>query len=136
MTDLVTFLHARLDKDEEIAFAAGHGIGGLLNLHWDALGAGVWARERETPSDPPVVAADRLEGMPGFETARVRARHIADWDPDRVMGEVQAKRAIIRWHTEDECCSVCLDDVQGCPLFRTLALPYADHPDYQDAWRP
>ncbi len=43
--------------------------------------------------------------------------------PDRVLTECEAKRRIItNW---------------GFPgALRALALPYADHPDYREEWRP
>ena len=31
---------------------------------------------------------------------------------------------------------VCLDDVPGYRAIQYLAAVYADHPDYQEAWRP
>ncbi|MDR7253693.1 hypothetical protein J2X46_002683 [Nocardioides sp. BE266] len=44
--------------------------------------------------------------------------------PDRVVAECEAKRLIVkRWGGHD-------------PIIRLLALPYADHPDYREEWRP
>jgi hypothetical protein len=66
--------------------------------------------------------------------------HIARWDPARVLAECQAKLRIVERLTElaraegDEtygAASVALTDT-----LRLLALPYADHPDYQPEWRP
>jgi hypothetical protein len=55
--------------------------------------------------------------------------------PEHVLADIAAKREVVRWHNEDEACSVCLDDVNGCPLYRALALPYAKHPEYDGEWR-
>jgi hypothetical protein len=55
---------------------------------------------------------------------------IGMWDPDRVLAEVAAKRAIVDKATDyDE--RWALDEV-----LRHIAAPYADHPDYDEAWRP
>ena len=76
-----------------------------------------------------------------------------DWAA-RWLAECDAKRRIVDLHVEREYeCSRCdtgywdeNDDgaeVYGarpeaypCETLRTLALPYADHPDYRDEWRP
>jgi hypothetical protein len=50
--------------------------------------------------------------------------------PDRVLAECEAKRRIVglidpdrnRWSVRN--------------ILGTLALPYADHPDYDEGWRP
>ena len=57
------------------------------------------------------------------------AGHIARHDPARVLREVEAKRQILQLHDE-ECCAVCLDDVQGCPTYRALASIWCGHEDY------
>ena len=64
-------------------------------------------------------------------------RHVARWSPVRVMAECEAKRRIVErllfvqegdttehaWHEQG------LFEAVGF-----LALPYADHPDYQQEW--
>jgi hypothetical protein len=84
-------------------------------------------------------AIDDLNGPDDcyFDTSN---RHIVDHylrhEPERVLREVESKLALIHEHDEVECCSVCLDDVDGCPTFRTLAYVYAGQPDYQEHWKP
>jgi hypothetical protein len=71
--------------------------------------------------------------------------------PARVLAEVDAKRRILELHRastdhhadKDPYCVGCweaggLDGAPShpCPTLRLLALPYADHPDYDEAWRP
>lgn len=82
--------------------------------------------------------------------------------PARVLAECEAKRRIVEhheygmgyrslpwsWGAEEEAyevCGACYErDADGyasnakapCLTLRLLALPYADHPDYQEAWRP
>ncbi|MFI1524950.1 DUF6221 family protein [Streptomyces griseus] len=113
MDDLVQFLRDRLAEDEQTARAAGDGWYG-------------YDPEQQIAFVPPE-----------------DSRHIARHDPARVLREVEAKRRILdevvpevekaeemiedEWHTSTDAA----DD-----LIRLLALPYADHPDYQDTWRP
>lgn len=69
--------------------------------------------------------APRMDCLPGSPPAwwqRLAARQEA---------EVAAKRAIIEAHTRDE-----LDALTGSWELRVLATVYADHPDYDEAWRP
>jgi hypothetical protein len=98
---------------------------------------------------------------------------IGMWDPDRVLAEVAAKRAIVLEHEMmparqstlgvlrladgrevspyyvDGCCARCTawgeyggpansetGGLDYCPTLRHLAAVYADHPDYDEAWRP
>ena len=77
------------------------------------------------------------------------AAHIARWDPARVLAESEAKRRIVEVHKPYRRiyglgCENCLQprhvsaDVPGwpCESLRLLAAVYADHPDYDPAWRP
>lgn len=65
------------------------------------------------------------------------ARHIARHDPGRVLAEVAAKRRIIA-----ECIpsrgvpALELSDALGATVLLFLALPYADHDEYREEWRP
>ena len=84
----------------------------------------------------------------------------------RVLAECEAKRRIVEWHGErDDCCEEVYGDFQfdaepglsagtdamgqltvrqsigyqpfvGCKTLMMLALPYADHEDYDEAWCP
>jgi hypothetical protein len=67
--------------------------------------------------------------------------------PERMAVECEAKRRIVEAHRWEE-----FDDGDGsvpyytdcddcrqsppCRTLRLLALPYADHPDYREEWRP
>lgn len=59
----------------------------------------------------------------------------------RVLAECEAKRAIVERFThgphggpmEPGWCWMC---DAGEATWRDLALPYADHPDYDEAWKP
>ncbi len=58
--------------------------------------------------------------------------HAAEWGRERALAECEAKRRIV-----DESGSgrgSWPDAIWRCLQF--LALPYADHPDYREEWRP
>ncbi len=126
---LTEFLLARVADDEAIAVAAS-GWRTLSNerdhtwayfndgrpCHHDT-DVGVWSVGR-SPSEGRTDVALNLTDE--------RARHIAHWDPARVLVECGTKRRLL-----EECGTVG----PVWPL-RLLALPYADHPDYRQEWRP
>jgi hypothetical protein len=61
--------------------------------------------------------------------------------PERLVAEVEAKRRILAEHALNGwVCDTCdngeVEQVFPCPTLRLLALPYADHPDYREEWRP
>jgi hypothetical protein len=51
----------------------------------------------------------------------------------RVLAECEAKRQIV-----EACAEVLAYDAEALPqdVLRFLALPYADHPDYREEWKP
>ncbi|MFC8491796.1 DUF6221 family protein [Streptomyces sp. NPDC057235] len=150
MDDLVQFLRARLDEDEQTA-RAPHPT--FLTWEYDAC---VW-QIRDLGN--------------GNELANVLPRHaygehMARHDPARVLAEVDSKRQalaallaskhVVRedpWYTcvaateehdgghygdakwRGGACDCGRDELVGLQL-RLLALPYADHPDYLEEWRP
>ena len=73
-----------------------------------------------------------------------------EMSPARVLAECEAKRRIVELHGDDGTyrpivvggedyyvCRTCrAAALGGCETLRSLALPYADHPDYRDEWRP
>ncbi len=56
--------------------------------------------------------------------------HIARHDPARVLAECEAKRRIINMMDDPR-----RDTYEIHEVLAVLALPYADHPDYDPAWR-
>lgn len=144
--ELIAFFHARLDEDERWALAAS---------------PGPWSENAESTE---VLAVDGITVADGFALSgnqlRATVAHIARHDPDRVLREVEAKRRILDEHaSEDGDCSACgrasweenpgayLRDepemadvwrptIWPCRTARLLALPYADHPDYREKWKP
>lgn len=124
MPDLVTFLGARIDEDEAAARQAG--VGGWTSGSHEIT---------ECVVDGPDI---RLYDEGGHDEHQ--ARHIVRWEPRRVIAECEAKRALVDEHRrEHDPCDHAYDtSLMGwlCITLRTLALPYADHPDYRDEWRP
>ncbi len=60
---------------------------------------------------------------------------VAHHGPSRVLAECEAKRRVVeavRSHREGEW----EDDPIHDHVLTALALPYADHPDYDESWRP
>lgn len=130
MDDLVTFLRARLDEDEQVARGSGQPSLSWQNFDMDG--------ELRDDANAGTVAA-----VPQEET---RA-HIARHDPARVLREVEAKRGVVRQYEgvrEQARHPVSADNrmrarvAQGelGDVLRLLALPYADHPDHRSEWRP
>lgn len=139
MTDeLITFLRARLGEDEQAARDATHGFTGKWTTE---LGYPVSVADplpRGASAFDQAVAFD--EGSPSTE----QAAHIARHDPARVLTEVKAKRVIVDRYAEVQE----MDREDAEPEFaygravglgeavRLLALPYAEHAEYQESWRP
>lgn len=92
------------------------------------------SRHRDT-----VTFGDQQRALAGIQGA---------FDPARVLAECDAKRRIVGLFTEGYWCDpgdareLTYDD--GHPnsayvaghMIRALALPYADHPDYREEWKP
>lgn len=55
--------------------------------------------------------------------------HAVMWQPGRVLALVEAGWAILELHRHD-------DPDRPCFTLRALGLVWADHPDYDDGWRP
>ncbi|MER6834265.1 DUF6221 family protein [Streptomyces cellulosae] len=121
------WLRAQLDEDERIARGTGQPGTSWQNL--DMVG--------ELRDD---VNAGTVAYIPREET---RA-HIAEWDPVRVLREIDAKRQLIhryeramenrRAHPDDLASAGALLALHGA--VKLLALPYADRPGYREEWRP
>ena len=97
------------------------------------------------------------EGATSLGVHPATSAHIARHDPARVLAECEAKRRIVEIHPDEHgTCFACSDGDDGgcsdpeccgsgpipmfkdwpCPTLRWLALPYADHEQYRDEWRP
>lgn len=140
--ELVEFLTARYDEDERDA-TARRGIFPSPSVQDDGY---VWLHIR--PGGNAVITRypRPVEGYDDMAKLRNWADTEHGWTQARILAEVDAKRRIVDLHgpadhefSDVEVCSTC--DRGGplpypCPTLRLLALPYADHPDYDEAWRP
>lgn len=144
--DLATWLRERLDEDEQGAKAAAN----RMPPTWNPPGQ---ARLDADRGDYVLSAGRGYEEEVFGQVWDVRdgpvVAHITQWDPARVLTEVQAKRRIIDVHesgpsSENEWPAAChhgrLQELGvmrwPCPTLRLLALPYASHPDYRAEWAP
>lgn len=155
MTTLADFLLARIAEDEERARAAAQGP-----WTWREYGG----RNGVDPvpyltgrgGDPATYAYDTEVIEPNHSgecgcrsscTLELRVRvedreHIARHDPARVLAECEAKRRIVARHDAHLGHEPTPHIVprlkwrEGCDTLRLLALPYADHPDFREEWRP
>jgi hypothetical protein len=58
--------------------------------------------------------------------------HLIRWNPVRVLAECEAKRRAVVQVSDVKWGGYSVRDA----LLPLLALPYADHPDYRQEWRP
>lgn len=153
MDELIAFLNARLDEDEQGARDAALAVADHTYAPIDAeemsaktaawTTARVLMHKRVTVEDP---------GWDPKVTDIVWASvgdHIARHDPARVLADVAAKRKLIEYITSPQhLCPKPQDDENywweggervhrpiPCGCLRALAAPYADHPDYREEWR-
>src|SRR5690348_10508977 len=102
VTDLVEFLKARLDEDEQVAQAT---------------------RRNE-------------QRVPGTEHwFATHSEAIVSMAPHRAVAEVEAKRRIMAWASDPKMNPELIPEAERYYILTALALPYADHPDHDEAWR-
>lgn len=108
--DLVAFLRQRLDDDQRVAEAADHGT--------------CW-----------------------YDCDEGHGDHHQRWDPARVLRDVEGGRRLIEQY---EAMRAGAEAAAGTILagaakvrlgayefaLKCRALPFADHPDYDESWRP
>ncbi|MGW4484316.1 DUF6221 family protein [Amycolatopsis sp. NPDC004368] len=139
MDDLIAFLRARLDEDEQAARDSA-------GVRWVTPVPG------SVHVDPAAIRENTLAyGHLGFVVSAdvspqgdAYRRHIARHDPARVLAEVAAKRQIIDAAVRaDEAGDAALQTAGEyaraqalSDVLDWLALPFADHPDYREEWRP
>lgn len=151
--DLSSFLLARIAEDEKVARLAPDRIAERLEQQGDEIA------RRYGDSEPPEGAVSVADAL--WWTTKDAVSWIRRHNPARVLAECEAKRRIVTevhhraadgprakyvssW--EKDACEGCGSDcpsedyrvehVNQCPTLQLLALPYSDHPDYRDEWRP
>jgi hypothetical protein len=143
---LTEFLLARIAEDEAQARAAVDIDGDPDSGVWHVVG------RRDGYEDCRIEGADMIIYDEGGHT-HDQSLHIARHDPARVLAECEAKRRIVEAAVEaqrgtDGWTRERLKTDTRSPLpewarrdayaeaLRALALPYADHPDYRQGWKP
>lgn len=124
MASIIEFLEARIAEDEEWAKLASFG--------WGAE----WKSVADHEDEWYTIKAEGKREVVGGEDSDVIV-HIARHDPDRVLAECSAKRAIAGLHKvgADQCDEHnAMFESIACPTIRALAAVYEDHPDYQQEW--
>lgn len=120
MDELIAFLRARLDEDEEAALGAKGSTSGR------------WTQNDGPPED--IVLYDKSGKLTVGQ-----ALHIARHDPARVLAEIEAKRDLLRLiEGSHDYEPIFLSGVSArmVQTLRLFALAYAGHPDYQPDWTP
>lgn len=153
MTTLVEFPRARLDEDEAVAHAATSGPWWYNPAkQWldpDAFERYDLAKGEEFVGyggPHPFTGAVAATGPSSDPQSMADAEHIARHAPARVLAEVDAKRELLMQHSRMEtkwrtdACATCAPQPGRspwpCATLRLLALPYADHPDHREEWKP
>jgi hypothetical protein len=160
MDDLIAFLRARLDEDEQAAAWAVRDASVRergLGEDWEAVRTGLEMRELVIQTKPKASRPHRVIGGLDPLLDETVAAHVVRHNPDRVLHEVEAKRQLLHAHMRDHECISLLDQGEHsvvddrpweyweakdtakhgpCLVVRLIALPYSDHPDYREEWKP
>lgn len=151
--DIIEFLNARLNEDEQAARAAIDPNRPGTHWHWvtNANDTPVAVGDLAEAQQHQQVSLRTLEGSPssvgplpavvlhGEEVHPGAGDHIARHDPDRVFREIEAKRGILADHHPVDPCDAH-DPGTGltvpCATLRWLVSVYSDHPDCAPEWVP
>lgn len=130
-TRLLAFFEAQLDDEEKVAKAATPGPWRHdPNKHWRKPGA-TWFEEAVfagSPGEDATCVAGT--GETDDPQSMVDAAFIAYHHPNRVLAEINAKRALIKLHRtmSGELAEAYLDAI------KVHSAAYADHPDFDMGW--
>jgi hypothetical protein len=145
---LADFLLARLSDDEAVARAAAADVGWAPPGPERVQSGARWTTSYHVVVRSRSVAGAPLEKRPIADCGTLGlspAKHIARHDPARVLAEVEAKRRIVEaWgglvgDNEEQAWALEHGDrsqAVAITTLRLLALPYAGHEAYDEAWRP
>lgn len=132
--NLTEFLTARIDEDEAVARGSAPGPWETMTQE-TADGENVYYTVDTAAGE---TIADLYEST---ERGRVTSGHVARYSPSRVLAECEAKRRIVDYREQEARDTSMPPMLREARLsafdatLRALALPYADHPDYDEAWR-
>lgn len=153
--DLADFLLARIAEDEALARAAAADVITMGRSDGETWHARDYEHEGIGVNGWPDEGKSYGERTPVTD-------QITAWSPARVLAECEAKRRIVGAHPltslvvpvhtgpqPEVGCETChtvtaasvtdpdyVEALGPCETLLALALPYADHPDYDEAWRP
>ncbi|MFE1358844.1 DUF6221 family protein [Streptomyces harbinensis] len=128
MNEMIEFLRARLGEEQDAAEAASPGP-----WHLNAEHDEVHAVDGEVAAEAFALSNNQL---------RRTAEHIARWDPERVLREVEAKRRLIE-HCEDARRRASEDEYDSEAAATRSALEdallaiasaHSGHPDFREEW--
>lgn len=131
--DLAQWLRAQLDTDVERATTAAEEYGADWYYN-DDFGYVLARRERDMVATGSQDFLDRPQG-----------EHIAEWDPARVLREIDAKRKVLAEYEQADRYSRTTwgqsnaDQSRARTLgkvVRLLASVYSDRPGYREEWAP
>ncbi|MCD7440252.1 DUF6221 family protein [Streptomyces lincolnensis] len=147
--ELAQWLHTQVDEDERIVQAASWADEANA---WHAAPSpyDTWGKDERWYVEDAMEEGLVTHVDPKASDDEGVARHIAEWDPARVLREIDAKRQLLALHRPVqqrstgsgggtiEDCQVCghFPAQYPCVTLRLLALPYADRPGYREEWRP
>ncbi|WP_134667866.1 DUF6221 family protein [Amycolatopsis sp. CFH S0078] len=126
MDDLIAFLHARLDEDEQ----AARDVPWDRNTQW-------WTESSPCRWGEPIVHTVWGHGGPiavMHEDASGSDDHIVRHDPARVLRGVEAKRRMVAEF--DEALKAGHDSYDLASVIAPMmAEEWSTHPDYREEWR-
>ena len=119
MTDLISFLNARLDEDEAIAQSAAK-----------RMGSPDWRQAATDDGRDTVVMGEREVGLHSL-----LGTHIARHDPARILREIEADRSLLaKLRQVEEFGERLRIDTEILILRQVIAIRaaiWSDHPDYK-----
>lgn len=147
---IVEFLTARITEDEDEATARAGRV--IPTDGFEINGVRWWCSGAEYEHGNVTITLDNRRGDYVHISSRDQPKDYATvraaWPPSedgkRALAEVTAKRALLELADEaddvdeahrEEHCNNRRTPLVGDRMRRTLAAVYADHPDYDEAWR-
>lgn len=135
--ELVGWLRQQLDEDEQVARIVSDG--GYDPQTWRAgpdgpghVGVLIFGDDHMI-GDPPDAIEEADGPLAVVLGGRAEHRHIARWDPARVVAEVEAKRERLDW-IEGQLRDDPADETAQW-LAKVEGKPYADRPGWREEWR-
>lgn len=154
MSDLVAFLTARYDEDEVAAQACKPGpwMEGSERPH--LVNGVIYGQSTGWTSGGHLEQVCTVNIDYAGEAGPANLAHMVRHDPARVLADLTAKRRILKlhfpmilhggggaaWYDTTRVCGSCVPPRQfpetawPCLTARALALPYAEHPDFDPTW--